>query len=148
MSLALGLRSEMRLAMKEWPFSRWTRMVQEKNSGAVTGQSGVHWSPTRVLTGVTIGICSVSVSGTTRSGPTSSRSGRCSQTRCRRLGANETFRLELRPQGIGEVASHPGEVQAHFFGGNRPWDHGDNAAVAKRELQGRGGQRHGVAAAN
>src|SRR5262245_49632343 len=66
----------MRLALKECAGSPLIRMVQGKV--AVSGQSGVHWpvaglrespspkrpnSTTRVRTGATIGICSVSVVG-------------------------------------------------------------------------------------
>src|SRR5450755_3384733 len=70
------MRSEMRLAFIECDSCPFTLTVQ--GNEAVSGQSGVHWpfdpreSPpplrphetTLVLTGVTIGICSVRVVGT------------------------------------------------------------------------------------
>src|SRR5467141_2853513 len=77
MSPAFGYRSWIRLAFIEWACPPLTLTVH--GNWAVSGQSGMHWplapresplpdlphSTTRVLTGVTIGICWVRTAGTT-----------------------------------------------------------------------------------
>src|SRR5215831_1675581 len=78
MSPAFGYNSEIRLAFIEWASPPLTLTVH--GNTANSGQSGVHWpvtgsresplpdrphSTSRVLTGATSGICSVSTVGTT-----------------------------------------------------------------------------------
>src|SRR5262245_21945232 len=71
-----------------------------------------------------------------------------SQARGWCIGTQQTMRLELGPQLVGDVASHEGQVFAHLLGARWTWDDGNDALVSQRELQGRRGEWDTVALAD
>src|SRR5262245_5426649 len=79
--------------------------------------------------------------------PNDSRLG-LSQARGRRIGTQQTVRLEFVPERVGDVASHQTQVFAHLLAARRTWDDRDDASVPQWELQGGSGEWDTIALAD